>query len=90
VNTIAERAARDESIRLAGADYKAKLGRAFSVSLANASQIGQIDPDTVEERAELLAALVLGVWLTVRINNEAAVDLCRTIEREIDSWRRNS
>ena len=87
VNTIAELAARDERIRPAAADYHARLHAGFAAALTKASQLGQIDADTIDARTELLAALVLGVWLTVRIEPSAAVELCHTVEGEVDSWR---
>jgi AcrR family transcriptional regulator len=87
VNTVAELAARDERVRAAGADYHRRLRGAFGAALANAGRLGEIDAGTVETRAELLSALLLGAWLTVRVDADAAQDLCRAVEREVDSWR---
>ncbi len=85
VNTIAEFAARDDRIRPAGADCRSRLRSGFAAALTQASQQGRIDPDTVEPRSSLLAALLMGVWLTVRIDADATIDLCRMIEREVGS-----
>ena len=87
VNTIAELEGRDERVRPAGAGYRRRLRAGFAAALTKASQLGQIETDTVDARAELLVALLLGVWLTVRIDAGAAADLCETIEHEIASWQ---
>ena len=62
VNTIAELAARDERRPPRGRRLPHAAARWLCRALTAASQLGQIDTDTVEARAELLAALLLGVW----------------------------
>jgi len=87
VNTIAELAARDERIRLAAARYRDRVRSDFSVALSHAVAAGDIHADSVEARARLLAAALMGIWLTVRIDPADARSLCRSIAAEVWSWR---
>jgi AcrR family transcriptional regulator len=86
VNTIAELAARDERIRPAAAQYRDRVRSDFTAALGRAAVAGDIRADTVNARAQLLAAALMGTWLTVRIDPADARSLCRSIASEILSW----
>jgi AcrR family transcriptional regulator len=87
VNTIAELAARDERIRPAAARYRDRVRSDFAAALGRAASAGEIRADSVDPRAHLLAAALMGVWLTVRIDAADARRLCRSIASEVGSWR---
>jgi len=86
VNTTAELAARDERVRLTAARYRDRLRADFAAALTTAAHEGKVDPVTVEARSQLLAATLMGVWLTVRIDPADASTLCKTIASEVASW----
>jgi len=90
VNTIAELAARDERIRPAAARYRDRVRSDFSAALGRAAAAGEIHADSVDARAKLLAAALMGTWLAVRVDPADARSLCRSIADEISSWRRDS
>lgn len=87
VNSIAELASRDDRVRSAATAYRDQLRKSFAAALANASQRGELDPDSIQPHADLLAAALMGVWLTVQIDAEDASRLCETIATLVKSWR---
>jgi AcrR family transcriptional regulator len=87
VNTIAELAARDVRVRPAAVAYRDRLRSAFAAALTHASQLGEVDADSVQSRADLLTATLMGVWLTVRIDPDDAGRLCETIAAQVKAWR---
>jgi AcrR family transcriptional regulator len=88
VNSIAELASRDDRVRSAAVAYRDQLRSGFAAALANASQQGEVDAESARPRADLLAAAVMGVWLTVRVDPDDASRLCETIATEVNGWRR--
>jgi AcrR family transcriptional regulator len=88
VNSIAERASRDDGVRPAARAYRDQLRASFAAALANASRRGEVESDSVPSRANLLAAALMGVWLTVQIDADDASRLCATIATEVTTWRR--
>jgi TetR/AcrR family transcriptional repressor of nem operon len=86
VNATAELASRDERLRPAAAAYRDSVRASFRHALRRAAKAGDIDPATVETRAQLLSASVMGIWLTVRIDAADAARLCTQIAREVASW----
>jgi AcrR family transcriptional regulator len=87
INTIAELGARDDRIRPAATRYRDRVRSDFSTALARAAAAGEIPADSVGPRAQLLAAALMGTWLTVRIDPADARSLCRSIASEVGSWR---
>jgi TetR/AcrR family transcriptional repressor of nem operon len=88
VNSIAELASRDDRVRPAAVAYRDRLRLNFATTLENASRLGQVDAESVQRRADLLAATLMGVWLTVRIDPDDASRLCDTIATEVKAWRK--
>jgi AcrR family transcriptional regulator len=88
VNSIAELHAGERSIEPAATAYRHRLRAAFGNALANAAEGGEIDANTVDRRAWLLASTLMGIWLTVRTDPADAVELCETVAAEVRSWRR--
>ena len=87
VNTIAELATRDDRVLPAAAAYRDRLRSSFRAALESASERGEVDAASVQPRADLLAATLMGVWLTVRIDPHDASRLCETIAAQTDAWR---
>lgn len=87
VNTIAELAAHDDRIRTAAATYRDRLRADFGTALATAVANHEIDPRTVDARAHLLAAALMGLWLSVRIDPADASALAEIVAHEVESWR---
>ena len=88
VNTIAELAARDERVRPAAAKYRDRLRTDFATALGRAAASGEIDATLVVARANLLASILMGIWLAVRIDPTDAAALCELTASEVASWRR--
>jgi TetR/AcrR family transcriptional repressor of nem operon len=87
VNAIAELATRDDRVHTAAVAYRDRLRSSFAAALARASQLGEVNAESVQSRADLLAATLMGVWLTVRVDPEDASKLCETIAAEVKTWR---
>ena len=87
VNTIAELAAYDAAVRAHAEAYRDRLRASFGAALTRAARLGEIAADPDHARARLLAAALMGVWLTVRIDPADASALCQTIARQVESWR---
>jgi len=87
VNSIAELASHDDRVRAAATAYRDQLRASFAAALANASQRGEVDPDSVQPRADVLTAALMGVWLTVQIDADDASRLCDTIATQVKTWR---
>ena len=87
VNTIAELATRDDRVLAAAVAYRDRLRSSFRAALESASERGEVDAASVQPRADLLAATLMGVWLTVRIDPHDASRLCETIAAQTDAWR---
>lgn len=88
VNSIAELASREDRVRSHAAAYRDRLRVSFATTLENASRLRQVDPESVQPRADLLAATLMGVWLTVRIDPDDASRLCETIGAQVKAWRK--
>jgi AcrR family transcriptional regulator len=86
VNATAELAARDERVRPVAAGYRDGLRTTFAGALARAAAQGELHAELVQPRAQLLAATLMGIWLTVRIDPHDASRLCETVAREVASW----
>ena len=89
VNATAELASRDERVRPAAAAYRERLRASFAAALTHSAELDEIDTAVVQPRAQLLAATLMGIWLTVRIDAQDAGRLCDTIAAEVASWRRS-
>jgi AcrR family transcriptional regulator len=86
VNSIAELAGRDPSFSPVARDFTTRLRAAFSSALSHAAAGGAMEPEQIPRRAQMLTAMLLGVWLTVRYDAAAAAADCRAIAQEITSW----
>ncbi len=87
VNATAELAAHDAGVRAHATAYRDRLRADFGTALSRAAAFGEIAPDTVQSRAALLAAALMGAWLSARIDPADAGALCETIAKEAESWR---
>jgi AcrR family transcriptional regulator len=87
INSIAELAGRDPSFAPIAAEFTTRVRRAFENALRNAADAGAMDRRQVSGRSAMLTMSLLGVWLAVRSDPAAASATCRSIAREINSWR---
>ena len=87
VNTVAELGARDPESARAGAAYRDRLREAFGAALDRAAARGEVDAGRVHARADLLASLTMGLFLTARIDPAGVVDVCESVAAEISAWR---
>jgi AcrR family transcriptional regulator len=87
VNTLAETRERPDAPALLAARLSDRLRRAFVRCLSAAAAEGHIPRATVERRADMLSAGVIGIWLIARADPAAAARRCDQIGTEIGSWR---
>jgi TetR/AcrR family transcriptional regulator, transcriptional repressor for nem operon len=86
INSIAEFAGRDPSFSSVTVSYIDRVRHAFANALGNAVADGEMDLSQASRRTEMLTVSVLGVWLAVRSNADAAASTCSDIAEEILSW----
>lgn len=66
VNTVAELGSHDPVSSRLEAEYRDRLRQAFAAALRQAAERGQLEPDQIQPRGNLLASLVMGLFLTAR------------------------
>jgi TetR/AcrR family transcriptional repressor of nem operon len=86
VNTLAERAGRDPGFAAQAAEFIARFEAAFSNALAASVAAGAMDANVAADRARMLAATTLGVWLAVRVDPAAAAAMCEAVATQVRSW----
>lgn len=82
VNSIAEFEGRGLEFGHAGV-FRDRLRHAFTNALTH-----ETDPASVDERAQLLTATTLGLWLAARIDPVDAAHICAAVMSQVHSWRR--
>jgi AcrR family transcriptional regulator len=87
VNTVAELGAQDADVARLGAAYRDSLREAFAAALGRAAAGGEVDAARNQPRANLLAAQVMGLFLTARIDPADAAEVCESVAAEVSSWR---
>jgi len=87
VNTVAELGAQDAIVARLGAAYRDSLREAFAAALSHAAARGEVDTGRIHPRANLLAAQMMGLFLTARIDPADAAEVCESVAAEISSWR---
>jgi TetR/AcrR family transcriptional regulator, transcriptional repressor for nem operon len=86
VNTIAELDSGDPIGAHVGPEYRDSLRDAFATALSRAAARGELDAALVRPRAQLLASMVMGLFLTARIDPVDAADVCDAVAGEVASW----
>ncbi len=87
VNTVAELGSRDPHSVHVGAGYRDRLREAFAGALGQAAARGEVDAERTRPRADLLAAMTMGLFLTARINAADAANVSDSVAAEVSSWR---
>jgi AcrR family transcriptional regulator len=87
VNTIAELDSGDPLSARMGAAYRDGLRKTFASALSQAAARGEFETALVHPRANLLASMVMGLFLTARIDPADAADVCDAVAGEVSSWR---
>jgi AcrR family transcriptional regulator len=87
VNTVAELDPGDPIATRLGAAYRDGIRKAFAAALGQAAGRGEVEPALVDQRANLLASMVMGLFLTARIDPADAAGVCDAAAAEVASWR---
>jgi TetR/AcrR family transcriptional repressor of nem operon len=87
VNVVAEIGPQDADVAHLGAAYRDSLREAFAAALGHAAVRGEVDAGRIHPRANLLAALMMGLFLTARIDPSDAAEVCESVAAEVSSWR---
>jgi TetR/AcrR family transcriptional regulator, transcriptional repressor for nem operon len=85
---MSERAHPEPDVEERLAHYRAKLRRSLEAALGRAAKAGEIREDTVQSRAGVLVAMVLGLNLAVQAgyDRESRQELALAIRGEIGHW----
>ena len=85
---MSERAQPEPDIEERLAQYRAKLRDVFETALGRAAAAGELPRDTVQSRASVLVAMVLGLNLAIQAgyDGESQRALARGIRGEIARW----
>jgi hypothetical protein len=87
VNMVAELGVQDADVAHLGAAYRDSLREAFAAALSHAAARGEVDAGRIYPRANLLAAQMMGLFLTARIDPSDAAEVCESVAAEVSSWR---
>jgi hypothetical protein len=87
VNSVAELGSRDPAAVRVGAAYRDRLRDAFATALSQAAVQGEVDGDRTRSRADILATMMMGLFLTGRIDPADAAGVCDSVATEVASWR---
>lgn len=85
INAIGELAERDASMARHGADLYERYRLAFANALG-AGRSGARDRALIGDRAQILAASAMGVWVTSKADPAAAARACDAIVQQITIW----
>lgn len=88
VNTMAELGASDVDAARIGNAHLRRLHSALAGALAEAAARGRLDTADIERRARMLGSAAMGVFVTARVDPEAAATSCEAIAAEVASWDR--
>ena len=86
VNTLGELGAQDAHSALAEA-YRDSFRAAFGTALSQAAARGEVDSERVRPRANLLATVTMGLFISARIDPTDAADVCESVAAEVAAWR---
>jgi AcrR family transcriptional regulator len=85
VNAVAELGAQDPRAALAGT-YRDAFRSAFLSALRQAAARGEISRSRLRARSEILASLVMGLFVTARIDPIDAAEVCQDVADEVTTW----
>jgi len=85
VNTVGELGAQEAHSALAEA-YRDSFAR-LCTALSQAAARGEVDSDRVRPRADLLATMTMGLFISARIDPADAADVCESVAAEVAAWR---
>ena len=88
VNAIGELAGADPALARDGEALHARYRKAFANALGISSTRGARQRAIVTQRAEVLAVAAMGVWITSRVDPDAAASACDAIVHQIEAWDR--
>jgi AcrR family transcriptional regulator len=88
VNSVTEVGASDTEVLRRAERYRDNLRAAFAAALGRAAARGEVEVQRVRPRAEFLTAATLGLFVTARIDLDAAAETCDGVAAEVLSWQR--
>jgi len=86
VNTVAELGSHDPRAALARS-YRDAFRTAFRTALRQAAARKEISEKRVSSRADLLASMTMGLFVTARIDPIDAAKVCDDVADEVKLWR---
>jgi TetR/AcrR family transcriptional repressor of nem operon len=88
VNTVGELGTRSDAgyLSLATA-YRDTFRDAFGTALRQAATRGELDADRTSQRADLLVAVTMGLFISARIDPLDAANACTSVAAEVAAWR---
>jgi TetR/AcrR family transcriptional regulator, transcriptional repressor for nem operon len=85
VNAIAELSPHEPDVARRGVEFRDRLLRAFMTVLEQEAAGGR-GAGSVERRANMLLATILGIWVCARIDLEGAARQCDEAAAEVRDW----
>jgi AcrR family transcriptional regulator len=86
VNALAELGSNTAALPLAEA-YRDSFRDAFSTALTHAAAWGEVDSARIGQRANLLTAMTMGLFISARVDPTDAAQVCRSVAAEVATWR---
>lgn len=88
-NSITELGFSDAAIRERADRYIDRLSGAFATALARSEEVGELAPGQADERGQILATLVLGLFVRGRGNLDPAGPsvIAGAVRSMVESWR---
>lgn len=91
VNTTTELAARDPDVAERTRRYRERIRTSLRTALGRAATSHEIEASTVDDRARLVQASLVGTLVAARGGaSEEALDALDALRREVQRWRRNA
>lgn len=86
VNTLGELGSSNPHLPLAKS-YRDSFRQAFGAALRRAALQGEVERKRVQARANVLASMTMGLFITARIDPNDAAEVCDSVAAEVGSWR---
>jgi TetR/AcrR family transcriptional repressor of nem operon len=86
VNTIAELSVQDDPTARRGRAFRDRLHGAFRRVLAADPSTRRLGDRRIDERASMLAASTMGIWLWARVDLDDAAARCDQVAAEVRTW----
>ena len=85
VNTLGELGGHNAHAAL-GEAYRDSFRAAFGTALSQSAARGEVDAERVRPRANLLATMTMGLFISARIDPTDAAEVCDSVAAEVAAW----